>query len=185
MTTVPMPLGRADGRPPGPLRRRREPAGRRSPPTSGPRGASTRWAWRSSTRRSSWSPGTRTPLSNHQILAVRHADGLGLRVLHLPVGGQRQDARHGHPRPAGGDEGGRAHQRPPGRPPDHRTRVHPVRHAGHRLPRHHLPAERRALNDFIAGTAVVYDWDARAARLRWIARTEGTHRGAEKETHAA
>jgi uncharacterized RDD family membrane protein YckC len=33
--------------------------------------------------------------------------------------------------------------------------------------------ERRALDDFIAGTAVVYDWDARAARLRWIARKEG------------
>ena len=38
--------------------------------------------------------------------------------------------------------------------------------------------ERRALNDFIAGTAVVYDWDARAARLRWIARKDGTHPGA-------
>ncbi len=36
--------------------------------------------------------------------------------------------------------------------------------------------ERRALDDFIAGTAVVYDWDARAARLRWIARKEGTGR---------
>jgi uncharacterized RDD family membrane protein YckC len=34
--------------------------------------------------------------------------------------------------------------------------------------------ERRALNDYFAGTAVVYDWDARAARLRWIARKEGT-----------
>jgi uncharacterized RDD family membrane protein YckC len=34
--------------------------------------------------------------------------------------------------------------------------------------------ERRALNDFVAGTTVVYSWDARAARLRWIARTEGT-----------
>jgi uncharacterized RDD family membrane protein YckC len=45
--------------------------------------------------------------------------------------------------------------------------------------------ERRALNDFFAGTAVVYDWDARAARLRWIARSEGTHRGHEKETHSA
>ncbi len=33
--------------------------------------------------------------------------------------------------------------------------------------------ERRGLDDFIAGTAVVYDWDARAARLRWIARKEG------------
>jgi uncharacterized RDD family membrane protein YckC len=34
--------------------------------------------------------------------------------------------------------------------------------------------ERRALDDFVAGTAVVYSWDARAARLRWMARTEGT-----------
>ncbi|HXZ62902.1 MAG TPA: RDD family protein [Acidimicrobiales bacterium] len=33
--------------------------------------------------------------------------------------------------------------------------------------------ERRALDDLIAGTAVVYDWDARAARLRWMARSEG------------
>jgi uncharacterized RDD family membrane protein YckC len=33
--------------------------------------------------------------------------------------------------------------------------------------------ERRALDDFVAGTAVVYSWDARAARLRWMARTEG------------
>ena len=35
--------------------------------------------------------------------------------------------------------------------------------------------ERRALDDFIAGTAVVYDWDAKAARLRWLARTEAHH----------
>ena len=35
--------------------------------------------------------------------------------------------------------------------------------------------ERAGLDDFIAGTAVVYDWDARAARLRWIARKEGPH----------
>jgi uncharacterized RDD family membrane protein YckC len=33
--------------------------------------------------------------------------------------------------------------------------------------------ERRALDDFVAKTAVVYDWDARAARLRWLARREG------------
>jgi uncharacterized RDD family membrane protein YckC len=33
--------------------------------------------------------------------------------------------------------------------------------------------ERRALDDFVAGTAVVYDWDARAARLRWLARNQG------------
>ena len=29
--------------------------------------------------------------------------------------------------------------------------------------------ERRALHDLIAGTCVVYSWDARAARLRWLA----------------
>jgi uncharacterized RDD family membrane protein YckC len=37
--------------------------------------------------------------------------------------------------------------------------------------------ERRALDDFIAGTVVVYSWDARAARLRWMARAEATPHG--------
>jgi uncharacterized RDD family membrane protein YckC len=37
--------------------------------------------------------------------------------------------------------------------------------------------ERRALDDFIAGTAVVYSWDARAARLRWMARAEAAPHG--------
>jgi uncharacterized RDD family membrane protein YckC len=31
---------------------------------------------------------------------------------------------------------------------------------------------RHALHDRIAGTAVVYSWDARAARLRWLARQD-------------
>jgi uncharacterized RDD family membrane protein YckC len=30
--------------------------------------------------------------------------------------------------------------------------------------------DRRALHDLIAGTAVIYAWDARAARLRFLAR---------------
>jgi hypothetical protein len=30
--------------------------------------------------------------------------------------------------------------------------------------------EHRALHDRIAGSTVVYDWDARAARLRFLAR---------------
>ena len=34
--------------------------------------------------------------------------------------------------------------------------------------------ERRALHDVIAGTAVVYTWDARAQRLRFLARGEPT-----------
>ena len=37
--------------------------------------------------------------------------------------------------------------------------------------------DRRALHDLIAGTAVVYDWDAREARLRSLAR-EGSDRRA-------
>jgi uncharacterized RDD family membrane protein YckC len=42
--------------------------------------------------------------------------------------------------------------------------------------------ERRAFNDLLAGTAVVYSWDARAARLRWIARTESAlHRDAPQD----
>ncbi len=33
-----------------------------------------------------------------------------------------------------------------------------------------LQRDRHALHDRLAGTAVVYSWDARAARLRWLAR---------------
>ncbi len=36
--------------------------------------------------------------------------------------------------------------------------------------------ERRALHDLLAGSAVVYSWDARAARLRWLAHREPGHR---------
>ena len=35
-----------------------------------------------------------------------------------------------------------------------------------------LRQDRRALQDLIGGTAVVYGWDARAARLRFLARNE-------------
>jgi uncharacterized RDD family membrane protein YckC len=38
-----------------------------------------------------------------------------------------------------------------------------------------LRRDRRALQDLIAGTAVVYGWDARAARLRFLARGPATH----------
>ena len=34
--------------------------------------------------------------------------------------------------------------------------------------------QHRALHDVIAGTAVVYSWDARAARLRFLAREAET-----------
>jgi uncharacterized RDD family membrane protein YckC len=36
-----------------------------------------------------------------------------------------------------------------------------------------LRRDRRALHDLIAGSAVVYGWDARAARLRFLARHSG------------
>ena len=36
--------------------------------------------------------------------------------------------------------------------------------------------DRRALHDLLAGTAVIYSWDARAARLRFLARTAGRPR---------
>jgi hypothetical protein len=36
--------------------------------------------------------------------------------------------------------------------------------------------QRRALHDVIAGTAVVYAWDARAARLRFLVREESRPR---------
>ncbi len=45
--------------------------------------------------------------------------------------------------------------------------------------------ERRALDDFVAGTAVVYDWDARAARLRWLARKDGGKQPARRKSGAA
>ena len=35
-----------------------------------------------------------------------------------------------------------------------------------------LTRDRHALHDRLAGTVVVYSWDARAARLRWLARQE-------------
>jgi hypothetical protein len=47
--------------------------------------------------------------------------------------------------------------------------------------------EHRALHDLIAGTAVIYAWDARAARLRFLAREaevgadSGSRRRADSE----
>ena len=35
-----------------------------------------------------------------------------------------------------------------------------------------LGERRRALHDVIAGTAVIYSWDARAARLRYLSRAD-------------
>jgi uncharacterized RDD family membrane protein YckC len=40
-----------------------------------------------------------------------------------------------------------------------------------------LQRQNRALHDFIAGTAVIYAWDARAARIRFLARGTGAQDG--------
>jgi uncharacterized RDD family membrane protein YckC len=40
--------------------------------------------------------------------------------------------------------------------------------------------DRRALQDFIAGSSVVYSWDARAARLRFMSHTEFSKGAATK-----
>jgi uncharacterized RDD family membrane protein YckC len=37
-----------------------------------------------------------------------------------------------------------------------------------------LARDRHAFHDRVAGTAVVYSWDARAAKLRWLARQPGS-----------
>jgi uncharacterized RDD family membrane protein YckC len=37
-----------------------------------------------------------------------------------------------------------------------------------------VQGQRQALHDLVAGTAVVYAWDARAARLRFLAREAET-----------
>lgn len=45
--------------------------------------------------------------------------------------------------------------------------------------------ERRALHDLIARTAVIYAWDARAARLRWLARKDPVPAGVPPGASAA
>jgi uncharacterized RDD family membrane protein YckC len=45
--------------------------------------------------------------------------------------------------------------------------------------------EHRALHDLIAGSAVIYAWDARAARLRFLAREAETGAGGRAQSTAA
>jgi uncharacterized RDD family membrane protein YckC len=47
-----------------------------------------------------------------------------------------------------------------------------------------LGRQRRTLHDVIAGTVVVYSWDARAARLRFLSRTSTSPDGAPAGGHA-
>ncbi len=47
-----------------------------------------------------------------------------------------------------------------------------------------LGRRRRALHDVIAGTVVLYSWDARAARLRFLSRTTTSPAGAPAGGHA-
>ena len=63
-------------------------------------------------------------LEQPPVGGVHRPHALGVPLLHVPMGGQRKDARHGHPRPAGGDETGRPHQWPPSRLSDGRPGHH-------------------------------------------------------------
>jgi uncharacterized RDD family membrane protein YckC len=45
--------------------------------------------------------------------------------------------------------------------------------------------EHRALHDLIAGTAVIYAWDARAARIRFLARDDPVAAGGDQTATAA
>ena len=111
-------------------------------------------------------------LSNHQTLSVIVLAVWAFLYLHLPVGGERQDAGHGDHGPAGGDGSGRPISG------DHAVR----RTIGLGLSILTLgigalgivfQRQRRALDD---------SWPAprwsrlgrRAAHLRWLARTEST-----------
>jgi uncharacterized RDD family membrane protein YckC len=47
-----------------------------------------------------------------------------------------------------------------------------------------LGRERRALHDVIAGTVVVYSWDARAARLRFLSRSSPSPEGSSRPNRA-
>ena len=47
-----------------------------------------------------------------------------------------------------------------------------------------LGRQRRALHDVIAGTVVIYSWDARAARLRFLSRASSSPEGAPAGGHA-
>jgi hypothetical protein len=93
----------------------------------------------------------------------------GVRLLRLLLGRKRQDRRHGTvQRARGQDDGSDAS----GRRAVVRTLALPLSFLllGLGFLGIVLGDKRRALHDVIAGTAVVYSWDARAARLRFLSR---------------
>ena len=100
------------------------------------------------------------------VIAYR---GLGVRLLRLFLGRERPDGRHGAVRRAGrADDGTDAS----GRRAVVRTLALPLSFLflGLGFTGILLGDRRRALHDVIAGTAVIYSWDARAARLRFLSR---------------
>ena len=78
-------------------------------------------------------------LSNHRIAAVHRPDRVGVHLFRLPVGGQREDRRHGRLRDPGRHPTGCAHQPAPGVPAHDRARPD-LAHPGHRLPGHRVSA---------------------------------------------
>ena len=99
--------------------------------------------------------------------------GLGVLLLRVLVGGQRQDA-------SAWRCSGSAWSRPTALAPSVAGRLRALvfpfsfLFLGLGFLGILVRRERQALHDLIAGTAVVYAWDARAARLRFLARESET-----------
>ena len=170
----PSPPPPRDGRPAGPLAGAGQPTDRLRSRRRCHVGPPTHWAWRRVDAAVKLISRHSYSLLQPPGVVVRRAGGLGLPLLHLSVGGQRQDTGHGRHGPAGGDAAGRSvgggrSMRCFG-PWGSGSPSSPWASASSGLCSRR---ERRALDDFVAGTAVVYDWDARAAHLRSLARAEG------------
>ena len=93
----------------------------------------------------------------------------GVRPLRLLLGRERQDRRHGAVRHAGRDSDSTDAS---GRRAVARTLALPLSFLllGLGFAGILLGNRQQALHDVIAGTAVIYSWDARAARLRFLSR---------------
>ena len=118
--------------------------------------------------------GTKFSLSQPSArLADRRGD-LGVPLLRLPVDPERKDHRDGRSRDPGGQDRRRAHRGPLRRSSGPLTLPLSIIVFGLGFLGILTNRRRYAWHDRFAKTAVVYSWDARAARLRWLARQDGT-----------
>ena len=119
-------------------------------------------------------PGTKFSLNKHQLFGLMAARDLGVRLLRLPVVARGKDHRHGSVR-----DPGRAQRRNSRGPAEAviRTLALPLSFLilGLGFIGILLNRDRHALHDRLAGTVVVYSWDARAtACAGWPGRDPAT-----------